>query len=368
MSEHAEVRVGIIGCGIGLVHAEGYAKDPRVRIEAIAGLEEDRCRTIATRFDIPHIYREYQELLANPEIDAVSIAVPNILHMPVTLAALEAGKHVLVEKPLCRNAEEGARMVEAAATSGKVLGVSFQRRTRHDVELVRQAVANGELGRIYHAKCWWMRRQGIPGLGSWFTSKEAAGGGPLIDLGVHVIDMAMHVMGNPKVHAVSGATYAEIGPTGRGGWPGTGRFRLTDDQRFEVEDLATAFVRLADGATLTVDTSWAAFTEKKDDFGIQLFGSLGGARIESVEYSQTDTLRFFKDCGNTTMDCAPRVIATESHANITRDFVDAIVNGTPMSPSGQEGLERVRLIDAIYASAEQGKEIILDDEIVQARV
>jgi predicted dehydrogenase len=366
VAEKEQLRIGVIGCGAGIFHLEGYAEEPRARVVAIAGLDTDRCDSLSKQFDVPRVYRDYQDLLAQDDIDAVSVAVPNILHLPVALAAFEAGKHVLIEKPLSRNAEEGVRMVEAAKEHDRLLGISFQRRTRHDVKLLHDAVAKGEFGRIYYSKAWWMRRSGIPGLGSWFTSKEAAGGGPLIDLGVHVLDMILYILGNPKVTSVSANTYAEIGPTGRGGWVGRARQQMSDDQTYEVEDLATAFLRLEDGGTLLLEASWAAFTEMGDDFGVQIYGSEKGARIFSKNYALTDTLDVYQGFGDTTMDAKPRLVARQGHAEIIRGFVDAILEGTPLTPDGYEGLDRVRLIDAIYRSAELGREIVIDEEIVDA--
>jgi predicted dehydrogenase len=366
VAEKEQLRIGVIGCGAGIFHLEGYAEEPRAKVVAIAGLDTDRCESLSQQFDVPRVYRDYQDLLAQDDIDAVSVAVPNILHLPVALAAFEAGKHVLIEKPLSRNAEEGVRMVEAAKEHDRLLGISFQRRTRHDVKLLHDAVANGEFGRIYYSKAWWMRRSGIPGLGSWFTSKEAAGGGPLIDLGVHVLDMILYILGNPKVTSVSANTYAEIGPTGRGGWVGRARQQMSDDQTYEVEDLATAFLRMEDGGTLLLEASWAAFTEMGDDFGVQLYGSEKGARIFSKNYALTDTLDVYQGFGDTTMDAKPRLVARQGHAEIIRGFVDAILEGTPLTPDGYEGLDRVRLIDAIYRSAELGREIVIDEEIVDA--
>ncbi|MCO5219836.1 MAG: Gfo/Idh/MocA family oxidoreductase [Thermomicrobiales bacterium] len=176
-----------------------------------------------------------------------------------------------------------------------------------------------------------MRRSGIPGLGSWFTSKEAAGGGPLIDLGVHVLDMLMYVLGNPEVHSVTGTTYAEIGPTGRGGWAGTGRMKISDDQKYEVEDLASAFIRLKNGGTVLLEAAWASFTEMGDDFGIQLYGSEGGARI-NLESSTPSSIpwRCHKNIGDTTMDAKPRLVAREGHAQVIHKFLDAILYGTEM--------------------------------------
>ena len=359
------VRVGVIGSGAGAFHLDGYAEEDRAQVVAIAGLDTDRVEKLAKKYDVPDTHREYQELLARDDIDAVSVAVPNFLHMPVAMAAFEAGKHVLVEKPLARNAAEGVAMVEAARTHNKVLGVSFQRRTRHDVQLLKQAVEQGDFGNVYYAKAWWMRRAGIPGLGSWFTSKEAAGGGPLIDLGVHVLDMLMYVLGNPEVHSVTGTTYAQIGPTGRGGWPGSARFKVTEEQPYEVEDLASAFIRLKNGATVLLEASWASFTEMVDDFGIQLYGSEGGARIFAKQYALTDTLEVYRNFGNTTEDSKPRIIGHKGHSQVIHSFIDAILLGTPMEPSGLEGLANIQLIDAIYRSAAIGREVILDEEIAQ---
>jgi predicted dehydrogenase len=360
VSQHEHLRVGVIGCGAGLFHLEGYAEEPRAKVVALAGLDADRCQSLARRFEIPRVFRDYQDLLAEDDIDAVSIAVPNSLHAPVAIAALEAGKHVLIEKPLARHTDEAERMVAAAKATGKILAVAFQRRTRHDVMLLRDEIAAGKLGNIYYAKAFWMRRQGIPGWGSWFTSKELAGGGPLIDLGVHVLDMALYVMGNPKVTAVSANTYAELGPHGKGDWPNpNGRFQPQPHIGFEVEDLATAFLRLDTGATLLLETSWASFTEVNDAFGIQMYGSQGGGRIFSEGYADTETLTMFNDFGGTTTDSKPRLVSRKGHANIINGFVDGILEGKPVSPDGEEGLDRVRLIDAIYKSAECGKEITL---------
>src|SRR5690242_12029441 len=217
------IKVGVIGCGIGSFHLEGYAEEPRAKVIAIAGLE-DRCQELANKFGVDRVYRDYRELLADPDVQAVSIAVPNHLHREVTIAALRAGKDVLVEKPLAPTAAEGEEMVAMAEETGRILMIAFNRRGRHDAELVKNEVDAGRLGRIYHARAFWMRRSGIPGLGSWFTTKTLAGGGPLIDLGVHVLDLALWIMGNPRPVAVSAATYAELGPRGKGQYFGS-RFK-----------------------------------------------------------------------------------------------------------------------------------------------
>lgn len=356
LSDTRKIRVGIIGCGVGQLHLEGFAQDPRVEVVAIAGLDESRCKHLANVHEVPTVYKAYQDLVADPDIEAVTVAVPNFLHAQVALAALDAGKHVMVEKPLAPTIAEAREIIDAAASSGRILGVIFNRRGRHDVQLLKHEVERGALGDVYHARAFWMRRSGIPGLGTWFTSKKFAGGGPLIDLGIHVLDMALWVLGNPKPTRVSAATYAELGPRGRGQWQG-GRFPYNPDEPYDVEDFATALIRFEGGLTLQLDASWAAYTSYGDEFGISLLGNGGGAEIHAKDYSQTGTLRFFSDIGGTPAVTEPKLLERQNHGEIFKCFVDSILNGTPMSPSGQEGLERVHLIEAIYRSATLGREV-----------
>lgn len=361
MTEREVLRVGVIGCGAGAFHLEGFAADPRVKIVALSGLDGVRCHELVAKFGIPHLYGDFAELLARPDIDAISIAVPNHLHRPIAVQALQAGKHVLVEKPLARTVEEGAEMVTVAKQAGKVLAVAFQRRQRHDVQLVRHAIDQGSLGRIYHAKAFWMRRSGIPGLGTWFTNKHQSGGGPLIDLGVHVLDLASWLIGNPCPVSVSAATYAELGPRGRGQWSGA-RFSRIENVAYEVEDFATAFIRFEGGVTLQLDVSWAGYSGHTDDFGISLMGTDGGAEIHSKDYAQVGTLRFFGEIDGTPTVTEPRLLPNHGHAGTIKQFVDSILDGTPPEPSGEEGLERVRLIRLIYRSAELGRELRLPED------
>ena len=360
MSEREVIRVGVIGCGAGIFHLQGYSNDPRVKVVALAGLDTDRCARLARDFEVPRVYTEYQELLADHDIDAVSVVVPNSLHLPVTRAAFESGKHVLVEKPLAGTSADGAEMVAEAKKHNKLLGIAFQRRWRHDVQIVKEQIESGAMGEIYYAKAYWMRRAGIPGWGSWFTSKQAAGGGPLIDLGVHVLDMALYMLGNPRIASVSAATYGHIGAKGKGNWLGSPA-RTGGSNTFEVEDLATAFLRFDNGGTLLLEAAWAAYTEMTDEFGVQLYGSDGGAKIHAKDYADVDTLQLFSDVADTANDSRPRLISRHGHSYITRNFVDAILNGTPVSPNGEEGLNRVRIIEAIYKSAETRREVALDE-------
>lgn len=350
-----KLRVGVIGAGVGRAHAEGYAAIPRVELAAIAGLDDERVKALAARFNVPQTFREYEDMLAVPEIDAVSVAVPNALHAPVTIAALKAGKHVLVEKPLARNATEGRTMIEAAQAAQKILMISFNHRQRNDVQWLKEYIDTGALGNIYYAKAYWMRRKGIPGIGSWFVNKEQAGGGPLIDLGVHILDIAMFLLSEPKPLSVSANTYAEFGPRGLKGWEW--KKSTGTSVKYEVEDLATAFVRLEGGATLLLEASWATHGSAGDDYGVVLYGTKGGAELTIKNYGHENTVRLFTDVDGLPFDSMPFIPRGGGHVQVVERFVAAILDGAPAIPGAAEGLRRAEVIDAIYRSAEEKREV-----------
>ncbi len=364
------IGVGVIGCGIGKWHVEGFRKDPRADIIALAGPDSERCNSVASECNVPNVYDDYHQLLSRPDIAAVSVAVPNYLHVPIGLDAIGAGKHVLMEKPLARNEMEGEQLVRAADDAGLILGIIFNRRARSDMQVLKSFIDQGGLGRIYHAKAFWRRRSGIPGLGTWFTSKENAGGGPLIDLGVHVLDMVLWAMDEPEIVSVSGATYAELGTKGYGNWSGD-RFKPAATNGYEVEDLAVGLLRTRDGATIFLEASWAAHTSDTDVFGISLLGEKGGAEVYVKDYATTETLKLFTTINGVPVDSVPRLPTKPpgaGHAEVISAFLDSIVDGKPMTPSGEDGLRRTRLIDAIYRSSEAGHEIEVAPSTVSIQV
>ena len=356
-SELQPLRVGVVGIGwAGETHIKAYQQIPGVEVVAIADQREDRLRQVCATYNIPGFYTSFQELIDRTDIDIVSVATPNALHMPVAVAALESGKHVLSEKPLARTAGEAEQMVKAAISSGRVLKTAFNHRERGDVQVLKAAIDSGMLGRIYHAKAFWMRRAGIPGMGGWFTSKELAGGGPLIDLGVHVLDMAMYLLGEPTIVAVSAQTYAELGPRGRGS-----RGDKVATGVYEVEDYALALIRLENGITLNLDASWAVYGKQGDDFGVTLFGTDGGADIDIRNYATQDTLRIFTDTAGTPSEVRVQNPRGEGHLGVVRQFIEIIRSGNWVDHKGREGLRRAQIIDACYRSAVEGREIQLVD-------
>lgn len=353
-----KLRVGVVGLGYaGGRHLAGYAELPDVEVIALAGLETDRLEKMATEHGIPHRYEHWEDLLARDDLDVVSVCTPTFLHAPIAIAALRGGRHVLCEKPLARSCAEAEQMVRAAREAGRVLDVVFNYRHRGDVEALRRYVEAGTLGRIYHAKASWLRRSGIPTIGSWFTNKEMAGGGPLIDIGVHILDLALYLLDEPRVQAVSAATYAELGPQGRGGSPFSSKQLV--GSAYEVEDLATAFLRLEGGATLWLEASWATYTDAGDDMRIMLLGNEGGADMNVRNYSWEDTLRIYTDVAGNAAEIRPLLHRGEGHIGVVRDFVETVRGGDWSGHVGEAGLTRARVIDACYASAKESREITL---------
>lgn len=345
----------MIGVGwAGEQHAEAYAKLPGVELAGIAGLEEPVRTALATRLGVERHVAEWEELLEDDSLDVVSVAVPTFLHAPITIAALERGLHVLCEKPIGRTPEEAAAMVAAAEQADRVLDVAFNRRQRGDVQALRRVIEAGRLGQPYYTKAWWLRRTGIPTLGSWFTSRETAGGGPLIDLGVHILDYALFLIGQPKVTTVSASTYDLLGTAGQGSDPSG---KSGGAGTFDVEDLASAFMRLDDGGTLLVETSWATHRTTGWEFGITIYGTEGGAELRVDEKLGTGSLTLFTD-----VDGVPAVVELDAdpgggHDEVVAQFLDAVRAGS--GGAGVAAAELAQVVDACYRSAEERREIAL---------
>lgn len=344
----------MVGVGwAGEQHAEAYAKLPGVELAGIAGLEEPVRTELAARLGVERHVATSEELFADDSLDVVSVAVPTFLHAPIAIAALERGLHVLCEKPIARTPEEAAAMVAAAADAGRVLDVAFNHRQRGDIQTLRRVVEAGTLGRPYYAKAWWLRRTGIPTAGSWFTNREMAGGGPLLDIGVHVLDYALYVLGGPKVETVSASTYDLLATNGFGDGSDSGKSGGAGD--FDVEDLATAFLRLNDGGTLLVDASWATHRTAGDEFGITLYGTEGGADLRVVDMEHVGTLKLFSDVAGVAAVTELHPAAGSGHDAVVERFLESVRSGS--GGDGAAAAELARVVDACYRSAEARREI-----------
>jgi len=359
-SSPTRLRVGVIGLGwAGQQHLEAYAARDDVDVVGIAGLETDLRAELAEKFDVPLAIADWAQLIAEADLDAVSIALPTFLHAPVTIAALDAGVHVLSEKPMARDAAEADDMVAAARRAGRVLEVAFNQRHRGDLAALAEQVEAGNLGRVYHARASWMRRAGIPTLGSWFTNRDMAGGGPLIDLGVHVLDATLRMMGEPRVLTVSAVTHAELGPRGLGGTDSGAK--MSAQSAYEVEDLATVLLRLEGGGSIVLETSWATHRPAGDEIALTLFGTDGGAEVRVVDYAVTPG-RFYATAPDGIDDRDIEPVSNGGHVAVVDEFLAAVAD--PLSwpeHDGSLGAERSRIIAAAYRSAMLGAEIRLDD-------
>ena len=225
-----KIRVGVIGLGMGRGHVHGFKSHEAAEVVAIADINEERLKTFGDEQNIPSRYTDAEEMIASEKLDVISIATPNMLHKPLTLAAFEAGAHVFCEKPMALNAKEGREMVEAAKAAGKRLMINFSFRFTKQSWALKSQVDQGVLGDIYFGRTSWHRRRGLPGLGGWFGQKALSGGGPLIDLGVHRLDLALWLMGYPKPTWVMGSTYSHLAD----------KIAAKEGKAFDVEDLAAA--------------------------------------------------------------------------------------------------------------------------------
>ena len=353
------LRAGVIGLGwAGQQHVAAYAEDPTVDLVALSAMEEHLLAEFGERHQVPGRYQDWKEMLAEAELDVVSIATPTFLHATMAIAALEAGVHVMTEKPMAQTGEAAATMVEAARRAGRVLEVSFNHRQRGDVAALKSVIDTGVLGPVYYAKTGWIRRQGIPGMGTWFTKAASSGGGAMMDIGIHMLDMTLHLLGEPEVTAASASTHAEFGPRGRGG-SGFGISQVENGAPFEVEDLATAFLRLEGGATMLLESSWAQWIPE-DLCYVTLYGADGGATIEWGGGPGNHRITVWTEVAGIPAELSPEVGEDGRHAAAVAQFLQKVRSGDVAAHDGSLALRRARVLDACYASARAGAEVQIE--------
>jgi len=353
--------VGVVGLGMGSVHLSAYSELDGVEVVALAGKEVDRRTELGNQYGVPLLLDDWEQLVALSELDIVSIATPNALHHPIAMAALAAGKHVFCEKPLALNTAEAREMVAAAAAHDRVLEVAFNHRRRADVQYAKQYLDQVGIGRIYHARASWKRRAGIPGLRSWFTSKRMAGGGALIDLGPHVLDSLLFLLGERKVVAVSAVAHGELGRAGYGAMNHSEQM-ASDSGAFEVEDLASALFRFDDGSSAAFEITWASHAVDDEDISIELLGVDGGLRLFVPRYASDDTLRIYRDLAGRQVEIVPEVhVPGGEHPIVITEFINHVRSGQWHHHRGEFALHRTEVLDACYRSAAEGREIRLEE-------
>jgi len=348
-----KLKVGIIGTGgIAEVHMRSYAANPEVEMYAICDLMEERAAEKAKQYGISKVYTDFREMLNDPELEAVSICTPNNWHAPISIAAINAGKHVLVEKPLCKTVEEALEVEKAVRANDRVLQVGFVRRYGSNTKIVNRFIEAGEIGEVYYAKASCIRRIGNPG--GWFSDEKRSGGGPLIDLGVHVIDLCWYLMGRPKVKSVSGNTYKKLG--NRANIENLSYYKSADydPDKNDVEDLANALIRFENGASLLVDVSFSLHA-KKDEITAKIYGEKGGVELEPE-------LQIVSERHNTILNITPQVDnlgfdGVKAFANEINHFVNSCLGRTQTLSPVEDGVEMMKMLCGIYESARTGEEI-----------
>jgi predicted dehydrogenase len=349
----AKLRVGVIGTGtIARVgHLPHYQAHPDVELVALADVDADRAQVVADEFGASRVYTDVTEMFKQERLDAVSICTPNHTHAPLTLLAFENGVDVLVEKPLCTDVAQAEQVVRAAEGLGRICMVGMTHRFRNEARAIKRFIEAGDLGQIYYAKTRILRRRGTPA--GWFTDKSKSGGGPLMDIGVHALDLAWWLVGTPTAVSVSGQLVQGIGRYDTlmsSRWQSADKANQ-DNAVFDVEDFASAYIRFDTGMVLQLEVSWALNGPQDDALKVDIFGSRGGISLDPLVY-YTEQNR----------------ILVESHLSIEKNdfyrdeinhFVHAVQTREQPLPTVRQGAEVVRMLDAIVRSADARREVVL---------
>lgn len=331
-----KIKIGVIGLGsiAQLVHLPNLTKLDNAEVVAVSEIKKNRLNTIADKFGINHRFSDYREMLENADLDAVIISTPTNTHKDIAIDCLNADKDVLVEKPLARTFAEAKAVVDTARKNKKKLMVGMNLRYRPDTMLLRSIVSSGEIGEPFYAKCGWVRRQSSEE--KWFTKKEEAGGGVIIDLGIHLLDLALWLMNYPEINSVSCKTY-----------------QLNTKN---VEDTAISFIKFKNNSLINLEVSWSMPTDK-DHFFLSVFGTKGSFTLSP--------LHVYKRINNEILDLTPAqvdnatMLFKKSYMNELRSFVGAVKGLNPVLSPGDEALERMKIIEAMYLSAQKDQEVKL---------
>ena len=330
-----------------------------MEIYALCDINEERLNRRGDEYHVDPARRftDVNEMLAAcPEIEAVSVCTWNAAHAQCAIAALNAGKHVLCEKPMAMTVEEAEAMQAAAEKNNRLLMIGFVRRFGNDCAIMKDFIDNGYFGDIYYAKATYLRRKGCPG--GWFGDKARSGGGPLIDLGVHIIDLCRYLMGNPKPVSVYGATFNKLGNRSniksKAGYISQTR---ENADIFNVEDLATAMIRFDNGSVLQIEASFSLNIEK-DEGVLQFFGTKAGAKLdpELTIYSEMNDYMTNVKLANSTALSFDGLFENEIN-----HFVECVRTGKPCRNPAQDGVTLMKILTGIYKSAETGHEVLIND-------
>jgi predicted dehydrogenase len=347
------LRVAVIGVGgIARVHMPGWATSEHAEVVAGCDIDEAVLERWGAEHKVEKLTTNPADLFGDPDIDVIDVCTPNNYHAPLSIGALEAGKHVLCEKPLAPTPAEIRDMIAARERSGRLLMTAQHFRFKGASKAMKAEIETGVLGDIYHARSWMLRRIGAPTRPG-FIMKEHSSGGPCIDVGVHILDLTLWFMGNPKPVAVTGVARAELahqaGAFGMRGRP--------IPEEFDVEDFAAAFVRFGNGATLILEVSWLLHHDTKgEDMQMWLYGTKGGCHWPKCEVlgSNYQTTQLYNRTLQLTQD------PMKPHAQECVEFAQAIVDGAKSPVPAEQSLQVMTILDGVYRSQQAGGEVRLD--------
>ncbi|MCL6625109.1 MAG: Gfo/Idh/MocA family oxidoreductase [Alicyclobacillus shizuokensis] len=347
------MRVGVIGAGTiaRVAHLPHYQSHPDVELAALADLDALRARKLADEFGAKAVYTDAQAMFKQERLDAVSICTPNRTHAELVQTAFAHGVDVLVEKPLCSDAEDAERLVAAAEGAGRICMVGMTHRFRSDVQAVKRFLDAGDLGRLYYVRAHILRRRGTPA--GWFTDKSKSGGGCLMDIGVHALDLAWWMVGMPDLVSVSGQLVQGIG---RYQTLMASRWQSSDaanqeNQVFDVEDFATAYLRFAGGLVMQLEVSWAVNGPQDDALKVDVFGDRGGITL--------DPPVFYGEHNRVLTESRLSVEGNDFYRDEIYHFVDCVQRRQQPLCTVQQGQKVVQMLLAIVRSAETGREVRL---------
>lgn len=349
------MKVGMIGTGgISKTHMPGWNASPHTEVVAACDVYEPAVVKFGQDWQVSAITTNARDILDDPDIDIIDICTPNMYHAELAIAALDAGKHVICEKPLAPTPAEICKMIEARDRSGKMLMTAQHFRFRGSSKAMKAELNTGVLGDIYHARSWMLRRSIAPTFPG-FILKQHSGGGPTIDIGVHILDLTLWFMGNPQPVSVTGVARAELAhqPGAFSAWAGG----VLVPPEFDVEDFAAAFVRFDNGATLMLEVSWLLHHDTQgEDMQMWLYGTKAGSHWPKCEFYETNYAT--RQQYNRTL----KLIADkmEPHALECVEFAQAIVDGAPSPVPAEQSLQVLTILDGIYRSQQTGGEVRLD--------
>lgn len=341
-----KLKIGVIGLGMGAGHIDLYKEHPASDVKALADLDEKRLKEVGEKHRINNLYTDAEKMLKEEKPDIVSIAVPNKFHKDLTIAAMKAGSHVLCEKPMAMNTGEAEEMLETSKKYGKRLMIDFSFRFTPQAYAMKKEVESGILGDIYFARTIWLRRRGLPGFGGWFGTKALSGGGPVIDLGVHRLDLALWLMDYPEPEWIMANTFNPIAK----------EKAKKENKNFDVEDMGVAMIRFKNGAMLELEASWASNIKNNEEMETRLLGSKAGMRQVNLNEGYSFNAEIYIDHDGRQYDMTLHPPVPEAKSSMYH-FVDSIVSGTAHTATAEEGVTIMKILDAIYQSAELEKPV-----------